>query len=121
MQCLKCGREIPVGQVFCPDCLADMEKYPVKSGTPIRIPKRQEPAPVKKQPYRRPPAAPEVQVKRLKLRLWIVSLMLIAVLAASAAVAWMARDYILQLKDAPLPGQNYSSITDAEPKGPNGP
>ena len=30
MNCLKCGREIEEGQVFCNDCLVQMAKYPVK-------------------------------------------------------------------------------------------
>lgn len=120
MQCLKCGREIPVGQVFCQCCLADMEKYPVKTGTPIRIPKRQESAPVKKQSHRRPPADPEVQVKRLKLRLWIANLLLLILLAAAAVGGWMTRNYILRQEGAPLPGQNYSSVTDTKPKKSDG-
>lgn len=33
MNCLKCGREIEEGQVFCNDCLVQMAKYPVKPGT----------------------------------------------------------------------------------------
>lgn len=40
MRCMKCGRETEENQVFCKDCLADMERYPVKPGTPVVIPKR---------------------------------------------------------------------------------
>ena len=121
MQCLKCGREIPVGQVFCQDCLTDMEKYPVKSGTPVRLPKRQEAPVVKKQNHRRPPAAPEVQVKRLKLRLWILSLVLVAVLALAGTAVWMLWSRIPRKEVQPLPGQNYSSITDTLPQEPRNP
>ena len=37
MQCMKCGVEIPEGQVFCESCLEIMERYPVKPGTPVQI------------------------------------------------------------------------------------
>ena len=40
MYCMKCGREIEDGQAFCGDCLAVMEKYPVKPGTAVILPKR---------------------------------------------------------------------------------
>ena len=37
MRCLKCGTDIPNGQVFCDDCQADAKAYPVKPGTPISL------------------------------------------------------------------------------------
>ena len=37
MQCMKCGMEVPEGQVFCNGCLEVMDKYPVKPGTPVHI------------------------------------------------------------------------------------
>ena len=52
MQCMKCGRETEANQVFCPVCLASMEKSPVKPGTPVTIPKRPQKvytAPVKRE------------------------------------------------------------------------
>lgn len=123
MQCLRCGREIPVGQVFCQDCLADMEKYPVKPGTPIQIPKRQEAAPAKKPAARRPSIPPEEQVKRLKRRLWLVSVVLVLVLALGLAgvVVWMDLDHKWANEGKPLPGQNYSSVTGTESTGPTEP
>lgn len=38
LNCLKCGREIEEGQVFCNDCLVQMAKYPVKPGTAVQLP-----------------------------------------------------------------------------------
>ena len=38
MNCMKCGREITLGQVFCKDCLVDMENFPIKPGTPVQLP-----------------------------------------------------------------------------------
>lgn len=40
LNCLKCGREIEEGQVFCNDCLVQMAKYPVKPGTAVQLPSR---------------------------------------------------------------------------------
>ena len=40
MQCLKCGRKIQDGQVFCEGCLQVMQNYPVKPGTVIQLPSR---------------------------------------------------------------------------------
>ena len=48
MNCLKCGIEISGEQVFCDSCLADMERHPVKPGTPVNIPMRSKPLPVKR-------------------------------------------------------------------------
>ena len=40
MSCMKCGKEVSEDQVFCPECLAEMERYPVKPGTPVLLPHR---------------------------------------------------------------------------------
>ena len=42
MRCLKCGTDIPNGQVFCDACQADAKAYPVKPGTPISLNFREE-------------------------------------------------------------------------------
>lgn len=39
-QCLKCGKKTDGRSVFCNDCLAVMDRYPVKSGTVVHIPTR---------------------------------------------------------------------------------
>ncbi len=117
MQCLKCGREIPAGDVFCQECLAGMGKYPVKPGTPILLPKRQEPALQKKQLPRSPAMPPEEQVKRLKLRLRIVSALLVLGIALGCVAAWLGCRYIQENRSEYLPGQNYSSSTATAPNG----
>lgn len=38
MNCMKCGKEIGEGRVFCEDCLEIMSQYPVRQGTPIHLP-----------------------------------------------------------------------------------
>ena len=40
MKCMKCGTAIPADQCFCEPCREDMERYPVKPGTTVQLPKR---------------------------------------------------------------------------------
>ena len=40
MACMKCGKDCEESQVFCQECLAVMERYPVKPGTTVQLPKR---------------------------------------------------------------------------------
>ena len=42
MSCMKCGKEVSEGQVFCEECLTEMERYPVKPGTPVLLPHRED-------------------------------------------------------------------------------
>ncbi len=77
VNCLKCGREIEEGQVFCNDCLVQMAKYPVKPGTAVQLPSRGSAAVSKKvHSRRRTKAAPEEQLKALKKRIRILSALL---------------------------------------------
>ena len=108
MNCLKCGREIDEGQYFCGDCLLVMEKYPVKPGASVQLPPRADSiAPKKAHPKRRGKAAPEEQVKALKIRVRVLS----AVLAVCLILLIVFS--VLTIKDVRekrlLPGQNYSS------------
>lgn len=112
MNCLKCGREISEGQVFCEDCRLEMEKYPIKPGIPIQLPRRVEAPPVKKVSRRRVLTAEE-QVKILRRISWILALLLLVMTLLAAALAYPAVQYLME--DHFLPGQNYSSVTDNTP------
>lgn len=39
LSCLKCGKA--TNEVFCENCRADMEQYPVNPGTPVIVPDRE--------------------------------------------------------------------------------
>lgn len=85
MDCMKCGREIPQGQVFCDGCLEVMKKYPVKPDTAVQLPRRNQQSSAKKQNARRRALSPEEQIpplkrsiRRLKLMVAILSLLLAA-------------------------------------------
>lgn len=116
MLCMKCGREIEAEQVFCEECLAGMEKYPVKPGTVVLLPKRPPQSPIKKAVnHRRHPAIPlEEQVKKLKKRVVVLSCSLALAVAAVAGLCWLELRQYLEEEDKLLPGQNYSSMTSDE-------
>ena len=111
MGCMKCGRDLEPGQVFCQECLADMRKYPVKPGTVVTLPRRQEELP--KRPPRKKTLSPEEQIRRLRKRnrrLFVTSLVLILLLAVSAF--FLVREILEE--EHYRPGQNYSSMDETE-------
>ena len=110
MNCMKCGREIDESQVFCSECLAEMEKYPVKPGTVVQLPYIHSYQTVKK-PVQRRKSAPslEEQVKVLRRRVRVLALALALALALLAAVGYMVFRQHEKMENQVLPGQNYSS------------
>lgn len=112
--CMRCGREIGEEQVFCPECLADMEKYPVKPGTAVRLPQRSAVQHVRKAaPRKKPPAPEEVNLRLRKLLRFFVVLWLVTLLVA-AALAYPAYLYAVE-ENHFLPGQNYSVFEEILP------
>lgn len=85
MNCIRCGKETEENQVFCKDCLADMERHPVKPGTPILLPNREERGTTKRPSFKISSSKWENQVYRLK-RLVTFLWVLVFVLAAALAV-----------------------------------
>ena len=115
MGCMKCGRDISSGQVFCDGCLEEMEKYPVKPGTVVRLPQRKSvPAAKKSNSRRRTQISPEEQVKNLKriLRNMVALVIILSLLLGAAG--YFAVIHLLECDIVRLPGQNYSSVTDSE-------
>lgn len=114
MNCMKCGREIEEGQVFCGNCLEVMEKYPVKPGIAIQLPHRKE-TPVTKKVHikRRQPPTPEEQIQKLKKRVRAFVILWIVTLALLAATIYPTIQYFFG-EDLLLPGQNYNTITTTE-------
>ena len=96
MNCLKCGRTLKDQLVFCPDCQADMEKYPVKPGTPIQLPTQPKLVPTKKKPARRKKVLkPEDRIPRMRSAIrWLVFALVVSLLAfvLTAAMVLMLLD-----------------------------
>lgn len=121
MNCMKCGREVEQDQIFCQDCLAEMEKYPVKPGTVVQLPALSAEQQPKKQPHhRRPVLTAEEQVKRLKKKTRRLALALILTSVLAVFFALLAFDILEKTAAHKLLGQNYSTIveTTTEPTEP---
>lgn len=105
MACLKCGRDTAEGQVFCPDCLAQMTRYPVQPGTIIQIPNRKSSA--QRRSAKRRPLPPEEQVKLLRARLRTLTVLFLVVLLLAVGSSALVIRALVRRR---LPtGQNYSS------------
>lgn len=114
VKCMKCGREIDDSQVFCVDCLVEMEKYPIKPGTSVQLPKREElPAGKKSGPYHRSVLTPENQLAVFKKRMRFLTVGWAITLLVLAAVCFFMVEHLKQHPQV-LPGQNYSSIITSE-------
>ena len=107
MTCLKCGRKTVDDHVFCSDCLAVMDRYPVKPGTPIHLPRHAFAHSSKKQPPRKRTLSQEEQIERLRKRLRrsrIAGLVLLITLCLAAIL--LVREFAGE--DIPAIGQNYT-------------
>ena len=116
MNCVKCGREIGEEQAFCPDCLKEMEQYPVKPGTVVHIPKRADADSEKKMPVRRKPVlSAEEQVARLKKKVLWLRLTVAMLLLACGLLCYGIGRAATELDLKKIIGQNYSTIESAGP------
>lgn len=112
MTCMKCGVEIPEGQVFCDSCLAVMDQYPVKPGTHVHLPKRAVETDVQKKVAKKKRApTPEEQIFALKLkvlRIRLVAVILAFLLCVSCAFLGLK---IYEDLFMPVTGRNYTVDT----------
>lgn len=110
MNCMKCGREIALGQVFCKECLADMEQYPIKPGTPVPMFNPNAVTAPKRPTNTRKQKKPEEQV--IGLKKWVLGLS-VALFTLILGFSIVTSILINRLNDAenkvPV-GQNYSSL-----------
>ena len=110
MNCMKCGREIALGQVFCKECLIDMDRHPIAPGTPVLMFEVNATPVIKRPTAARKQKKPEEQVVSLKR--WVVAL---SVLLTAAILGFSLITGILlhRLDEAEKGGtgeQNYSSL-----------
>ena len=107
MNCMKCGQELTKDGVFCPDCLLEMQKYPVDPGAVVLLPRRKESSIQKKQLKRHTPT-PEEQIAVLRKRVMILTLLLAACITAIVLMFEPTMHYV---RDEHFEiGQNYSSV-----------
>ena len=111
-KCPKCGRNAAENQAFCQECLAEMEKYPVKPGVVVLLPRREQQMPKSASHRRHPVATPEEQILKLKKRITALTLALLLALGAAGGLGWLfLQEYLDEKEVVLLPGQNYSSET----------
>ena len=117
MNCMKCGRELSDDGVFCAECLEEMEKYPIKPGVVIHLPRRK-PEPVAKKALvrRKPLPSPEEQVKNLRKLVWRLIASLVVMVILLGATGYFTVVHLLESDIRLLPGQNYSAIGNIIPK-----
>ena len=106
MKCLKCGRE--TDQTFCEKCRAEMEKYPVKPGTIVLLPKER---PSNKKPQPRHQAVPPEETVRSQRRIIRRLSRAVAVLLVLLVLTGVAIVQLVQRSAKPAVGQNYSTVT----------
>lgn len=110
MYCLKCGREIEGDQVFCNECLATMEQYPVNPGTPVHLPKNKNVAGSKKHTRRSAPAPEEIVLRQKRVIRGLLALLLAVCIGAS----YFVYEYFQPepVDEEPSPGQSWSVADD---------
>ncbi len=110
MNCMKCGKELKDEGVFCPECLVDMEKYPVKPNITIQLPVRRSLPVARRRVRRQRYVKAEDHIRHLKkVRNWLVVALLSAILLFACATA-VALHYLDSDPDFNI-GQNYSTGT----------
>ena len=114
MNCIKCGRETRGEDVFCLDCLAEMERYPVEPGTVVLLPRRKESS--GKKVTKRHTPAPEELVVALRKQNAALLLLLVACIIAIVLMFEPTMHYVNE--EHYEIGQNYSSVTSSTPVNP---
>ena len=107
MLCLKCGKETTENQVFCGDCLNVMQAYPVKPGTAVHIPLRENPVHDKKPTRRRESPQDQLSQLRLLIRCLTATIAVLSILLCATAAM-----LIHTLDKNPTPstiGRNYTT------------
>ncbi len=113
MFCLRCGVETNENQVFCDKCLENMERHPIKSGTPVKLPNR-ELYPAPKKQARRKTLTMEEQNTRLKVLARTLFALLGAVSVVLGIFIWLYFQSASNTSKVPeaSKGTNYSVVTD---------
>ena len=105
MWCLKCGKDTKDENVFCPQCLATMENYPVKSDIHIQLPNHEARELAKKnakKKKRAPSLEEQIEILRTRNRRLAAIIVLLVLMLGAAAY------YLLRNNHAPEIVENIS-------------
>ena len=111
MGCMKCGRDLEDGQVFCESCLAVMSLDPVKPGTPVNLPPPREESARRSTP-RKKTVPLEEQVRRLRKLNRRLSFLLALLVVLTIFLGYFTVQHLME-EEGFLPGQNYSSMDES--------
>ena len=109
---MKCGTAILSGQVFCEECLADMELHPVKPDTPVILPRREKQAAQKR--GRKRLRKPEDIISRLRRTVWLLMVVVAALVIALTITVHLLVTQTDHTDPGNLPGQNYGTSEAVE-------
>lgn len=114
LECMRCGKKTEDKNVFCPECLAEMENYPVKPGAVIHIPTRRAPEPNK--PRKKKEKTLEEQLVVMRQAVRVMTACVLGLMGALILTGVMLFYALFQPQDAPDPPmtRNYSTSTPAE-------
>ena len=103
MWCLKCGKDTKDEQVFCPQCLAGMDDYPVRPDVHIQLPNHEARNNPKKNTKKKRAPTPEelVDILRSRNRRLLAIILVLVLLLGAAAYA------LTQGKDVPEIVENW--------------
>ena len=106
---MRCGVNTAEKEVFCSDCLASMEKYPVKPGTPVHIPMRCMAPDAKKVPKKKRDLTPDEQISRLRNIIRVLTAGLMAALVVIMLLSGILLVSSLQDKSQTPSARNYTA------------
>lgn len=107
-QCLKCGKETAGKAVFCSECQDIMHRHPIKPGTVVHLPQRQNRAEKKTQVYGASKQAQQLAKLRGAVRFLLVLVALLSVLLTATAVM-LIRTLDKETPTVPI-GRNYTTV-----------
>ena len=114
MNCMKCGAEIPEAQVFCDHCLEVMERYPIKPGTHVHLPKQNLiPEPARKPTKKKRAPTPEEQISALRIKVLRLRLLAAVLVFLLCVVGGFLALKLLPHQEALPLGRNYTIDTTA--------
>lgn len=108
MSCMKCGREIALGQAFCKDCLEDMSHYPVNPATPVQIPVQPTSVNTGRRNTRpRKGKKPEEQILRLQKLIRVQAIAILLLLTMLIGLGIYTYTKLFPSAQPLRPGENY--------------
>ena len=115
-QCLKCGKKAAEQSVFCSECLAVMEQYPVKPGTVVHIPQRQSVSSGKRQADYETIQKEQIAYQGRVIR-WLTTIVAVLSILLVITAVFLVRT-LENATARPMIGKNYTTSTSATSHNP---